>query len=66
MKEQTRAWLRALAEVKNNSKAKEILGYIKDLESKNEELKSLYLYTKSNGKLELEIDDRNAVRLTSI
>lgn len=52
MKQQTREWLKELAEVKNNSKAIEVFDYIKKLESQNEQLNELYLRAISHGSLE--------------
>ena len=52
MKQQTREWLKALAELKNNSKAIEVFDYIKNLESQNEQLTELYLRSISHGNLE--------------
>lgn len=52
MKQQTRDWLKELAEIKNNTKAIEILEHIKKLESQNEQLNDLYLKATSYGNLE--------------
>ena len=61
MKQQTREWLKTLAEVKNNSKAIELLDYIKKLEEVVKAVDHVGVDF-GYGKYELQPDDIDKAR----